>query len=152
VTYNVCRTKLEKKESEGKMKAKMFLKFARLFLYRVRKRAWFLPAVSEMTVGQLFDRINSNLPPVLIDVRGAKAFDGDDGHIPNARSISILELTSSFEDLHAFKEKEIVTICPGGGMSLIAAEIMVEAGFKDVKSLTGGFDLWVKSGYPTTAS
>jgi thiosulfate sulfurtransferase len=88
----------------------------------------------------------------LIDVRGAKAFDGDDGHIPNARSISITELASSFEDLHAFKEKEIVTICPGGGMSLIAVEIMVEAGFKDVKSLTGGFDLWVKSGYPTTKS
>jgi rhodanese-related sulfurtransferase len=143
---------LEKKEDEGKMKAKMLLKFARLFLYRIRKRMWFLPAVSEMTVDQLFDRINSNLPPLLIDVRGAKEFDGDDGHIPNARSISIMELASSFEDLHAFKEKEIVTICPGGGMSLIAVEIMTEAGFMDVKSLTGGFNLWVKRGYPTTTS
>jgi rhodanese-related sulfurtransferase len=130
----------------------MFIKFIRLFLYRVRKRTWFLPAVSEMTVDQLFDRINSNQPPLIIDVRGAKEFDGDDGHIPNAKSISIMELASSLEDLHAFREKEIVTICPGGGMSLIAVEIMTEAGFGDVMSLTGGFNLWVKKGYPTTTS
>jgi rhodanese-related sulfurtransferase len=151
--------KIGKTESEGKMKAKMLLKFARLFLYRIRKRMWFLPAVSEMTVDQLFDRINSNLPPVLIDVRGTKEFNGNGqdsyskyGHIPNAKSIPIMKLASSLEDLHAFREKEIVTICPGGGMSLIAVEIMTEAGFMDVKSLTGGFDLWVKRGYPTTTS
>jgi len=143
---------LEKKENEGKMKAKMFFKFMRLFLYRVRKRMWFLPAVSEMTVDQLFDRINSNLPPLLIDVRGAKEFNGDDGHIPNTKSIPIMELASNLEDLHSSKDEEIVTICPGGGMSLIAVEIMAEAGFKDVKSLTGGFDLWHKKGYPTTTS
>ncbi len=44
----------------------------------------------------------------------------------------------------------IVTICPGGGMSLIAVDIMVDAGFKSVKSLTGGMELWVEKGYPTT--
>lgn len=144
--------KIEKKGCEGKMKVKMVLKFIRLFLYRIRKRAWFLPAVSEMTVDQLFDRINSNLSPLLIDIRGAKEFNGDNGHIPNAKSIPIMELASSLENLHAVKEKEIVTICPGGGMSLIAVEIMTEAGFEDVKSLTGGFDLWHKKGYPTTTS
>ncbi|MFQ6088692.1 MAG: rhodanese-like domain-containing protein [Candidatus Methanofastidiosia archaeon] len=139
-------------------KRQMFFKFIRMFLYRVRKRRWYLPAVSEITVDDLLDRINSNLPPLIIDVRDRKEFDGAEGayraygHIPNARSIPIMELASNFEDLHSFKEKEIVTICPGGGMSLIAVEIMAEAGFKDVKSLTGGMDLWHKKGYPTTTS
>ena len=31
-----------------------------------------------------------------------------------------------------------------------AAEIMVKAEFKDVKSLKGGMELWYKRGYPTT--
>jgi rhodanese-related sulfurtransferase len=64
----------------------------------------------------------------------------------------MLELESNLEDLDSFKEEEIVTMCPGGGMSLVAVEIMTKAGFKDVKSLKGGTDLWHQNGYPTTTS
>lgn len=70
--------------------------------------------------------------------------------IPNSKMIPILELAANLEDLQLYLEKEIVTICPGGGMSLIAVDIMVDANFKNVKSLTGGMELWVKKGYPTT--
>ena len=106
----------------------------------------------EITIDKLFDRINSNLPPLLIDVRSVPEFNGGYGHIPNAMSIPILELDSNLEDLDSFKDKEIVTMCPGGGLSLVAVEILVEAGFKDVKSLKGGTDLWHKKGYPTTTA
>ncbi|MHA2428985.1 MAG: rhodanese-like domain-containing protein [Candidatus Hermodarchaeia archaeon] len=107
---------------------------------------------SEITVEELFDRVNSDRPPLLIDVRSPEEFNGGYGHIPNARSIPVLELESNFEDLDSFKEKEIVTMCPGGGMSLVAVEILEKAGFKDVKSLKGGSDLWHKRKYPTTLS
>jgi len=43
-------------------------------------------------------------------------------------------------------------MCPGGGLSLVAVEILEKAGFKDVKSLKGGTDLWHTSGYPTTTA
>ena len=107
---------------------------------------------SEINVDELFDRVNSDQPPLLIDVRSPAEFDGGYGNLPNALSIPVLELESNFEELEPFKEKEIVTMCPGGGMSLVAVEILEKAGFKDVKSLKGGTDLWHKSGYPTTKS
>jgi rhodanese-related sulfurtransferase len=107
---------------------------------------------SEITVDDLFDRVNSNHPPLLIDVRSPEEFNSGYGHIQNARSISILELESKFEELQPFKDKEIVTMCPGGGLSLVAVEILEKAGFNDVKSLKGGTDLWNKKGYPTTTS
>jgi rhodanese-related sulfurtransferase len=92
----------------------------------------------------------------MIDIRSAEEFNGTGmskyGHIPNARSIDILELDSNLEDLEPFKGKEIVTMCQGGGLSLAAVEILIDAGFKDVKSLKGGTDLWHKKGYPTTGS
>ncbi len=110
----------------------------------------------EITVDELFDRVNSDQSPLLIDIRDAADFNGTGyatyGHIPNARSITILELESKIEDLQPFKDKEIVTICPGGGLSLAAVEILTEAGFTDVKSLKGGIGLWHKKGYPTTTS
>ena len=110
----------------------------------------------EITVDELFDRVNSDQPPLLIDIRDAADFNGVGyskyGHIPDARSIDILALESKLEDLQSFKNKEIVTICPGGGLSLAAVEILTEAGFSDVKSLKGGMNLWHKRGYPTTTS
>ena len=33
-------------------------------------------------------------------------------------------------------------------MSLIAVDLLVEADFKDVKSLHGGLDMWKENGYP----
>ena len=110
----------------------------------------------EITVDELFERVNSDQPPVLIDIRGSNDYSGVGdskyGHIPNALSIPILELESHIEDLEAYRDREIVTMCPGGGLSLAAVEILTEAGFKDVKSLKGGTDLWHKKGHPTTTS
>ena len=108
----------------------------------------------EITVDDLFERVNSDEPPLLIDIRALEDYNGTGyskyGHIPNALSIPILELESKFEELAPFGEKEIVTMCPGGGLSLAAVEVLTEAGFKDAKSLKGGTDLWHKKGYPTT--
>ena len=110
----------------------------------------------EITVDELLERVNSDDPPQLIDIRDAADFNGTGystyGHIQDARSIDILQLASSTEDLQPFKDKEIVTMCPGGGLSLAAVEVLTEAGFTDVKSLKGGIGLWHKKGYPTTTT
>lgn len=105
---------------------------------------------SEITVDELFERFNSNQPPLIIDNRTPQEFA--DGHIPNARLIPITKLKANFDDLKSFKEKEIVTLCPGGGLSLVAVDILVDGGFKDVKSLKGGMDLWMEKGYPVTTA
>lgn len=107
---------------------------------------------SEITVDDLFNRLQSDNPPLLIDVRSPAEFNGGYGHIPDSISIPVLELQTHFEELEQYKDETIVTMCPGGGMSLVAVEIMEKAGFKDVKSLKGGTDLWNEKGYPLTSS
>jgi len=115
-----------------------------------------ISGLPEITVDELYERVNSEQPPLMIDIRSVEDYNGTGyskyGHIPNARSIDILQLESRIEELQSFKDKEIVTMCPGGGLSLAAVEILTEAGFKDVKSLKGGTNLWHKKGYPTTTS
>ena len=118
---------------------------------------WFLrrPPPHEITVEELHERLSSEHPPLLIDVRFESEYDGTDermsyGHIPGARSIPILDLETSLEDLEPYREEEVVAMCQGGGLSLVAVEIMKKAGFKGVKSLKGGTDLWHENGYPTT--
>ncbi len=130
---------------------KYWKSFIKIILHATRPER-FTIEWSEITVDNLFDRVNSKTPPLLIDVRSTMNFNRDYGHIPNARSIPMMELESNLEDLNSFKDKEIVTMCPGGGMSLVAVDILTEAGFTDVKSLKGGTDMWHKKGYPTTTS
>ncbi|MHA2093743.1 MAG: rhodanese-like domain-containing protein [Candidatus Hodarchaeales archaeon] len=112
--------------------------------------------LSEITADELNERLSSNQPPIIFDVRSVKEFNDSDGHIPNAMSIPIRKLSSELKDpqsyIFNYKEKEIVTLCPGGGLSLVAVDIMEEAGFENVKSLHDGFDLWRKKGYPTTTT
>lgn len=110
------------------------------------------PEWTEITVEELFNRLDSDPPGLLIDVRSIEDYTGGYGHIPNSVSIPMLELESNIEGLSSYKDKEIVTMCPGGGLSLVAIDILTEAGFKDVKSLKGGTDAWQEKEYPLTTS
>ena len=92
---------------------------------------------------------------MLLDVRTTPEFDGTYenskyGHLPDAVSIPMLELESRLDELEPYREREIVTMCPGGGLSLVAVEVLKDAGFTKVKSLKGGTDEWHKKGYSTT--
>ncbi|UCG90436.1 MAG: sulfurtransferase TusA family protein [Candidatus Heimdallarchaeota archaeon] len=140
-------------------KLTMFRKLLRLWLWSIIKRRWYLPEISEITVDELFDRFNGNTLPILLDLRDLVEFYGNGeykyekyGHIPNSKWFRLMELSSRLDDLEEFKDKEIVTICQGGGMSLVAVQIMIEAGFTDVKSLKSGIKGWKKKGYPLIKS
>jgi rhodanese-related sulfurtransferase len=50
--------------------------------------------------------------------------------------------------LDEYKNEEIVIICHSGSRSMMAAQLLARAGFKDVRNLTGGMIMWHRSGYP----
>ena len=147
----------------------MLFKIVRVATSKLITGKYHFSNVSEITAEELHERIDSNQPPLIIDTRSAQEFGTGFGHIPNSRLIPLMELVGSFGNIDKFKtavkkfeaqfdeilpftEQQVITICPGGGFSLVAAEIMAEAGFKDVKSLSGGVDGWFKKGYPTGLS
>ena len=112
-----------------------------------------IPAQPEITVDELKEKLASADPPLMIDVRGTDEYNGTDetykyGHIPGALSVPMFDMDDRMEELEQHKDREIVTICPGGGMSLVAVEVLNEAGFEKVRSLKGGTDAWKKKGYP----
>ncbi len=144
------KKRMEKKYGKNRSTKVFYLKnvfrywrktFRMMFYYN--KIEW-----SEITVDELYNRFKSSDPPLILDIRTLKEFVK--GHIPNARLIPITKLKDNFNDLQSYKEKEVITLCPGGGLSLVAVDILVEAGFKDVKSLRDGLDAWTAKGYPIT--
>jgi molybdopterin/thiamine biosynthesis adenylyltransferase/rhodanese-related sulfurtransferase len=84
--------------------------------------------------------------PILIDVR--EKDEWTEGFIPGARWISRGFLEQRIEDQVPEKSSEIVLYCAGGTRSALAARSLEELGYKNVKSMAGGFSAWKRAGLP----
>jgi len=78
---------------------------------------------------------------VLIDVREKNEWDS--GHIEGASHIPLGQLAGRLKGLDS--AKATVTYCRSGARSSQAASMLIKAGFKDVRNLSGGMIAWETS-------
>jgi rhodanese-related sulfurtransferase len=67
-------------------------------------------------------------------------------HVPNTTLIPLDQLASRLNELP--KDREIVVVCRSGNRSQEGRDILLNAGFTQVTSMTGGLNEWRASGYP----
>lgn len=77
----------------------------------------------------------------IIDVRDPESYQNN--HMPGAKHFSIQDFTAFCED--ADLDTPILVYCYKGISSQSVAQHLIEAGFKRVYSLTGGFAAWEAS-------
>ncbi len=85
---------------------------------------------------------------VIVDVR--EKDEWDDGHIPDAVHMSRGMLELEIEDKFPDRNTTIICHCGGGGRSALAAESLQKMGYKNVRSMAGGFKAWKAAELPTT--
>jgi rhodanese-related sulfurtransferase len=85
---------------------------------------------------------------VLIDVREAEEFAA--GHLPGAihASRGMLEFKLSGTPALAPRDLKVVLYCKTSGRAALAAAVMQDMGYLNVRSIAGGFDAWVAAGKP----
>jgi|SRR5438874_10895959 len=84
---------------------------------------------------------------VIVDVRDTDEWDGE--HIPHAIHLSRGTLELDIEEKIPDPNAVIITHCGGGGRSALAAESLQKMGYKNVRSMAGGFKAWKAAGLPT---
>ena len=85
---------------------------------------------------------------VIVDVREQDEFD--ESHIPEAVHISRGMLELEVDEKFPDRNMTIICHCGGGGRSALAAESLQKMGYKNVRSMAGGFKAWKAAGLPTT--
>ena len=75
---------------------------------------------------------------IVVDIRDPGSYSS--GHIPNAISLNDRNVKEFIEKTD--KEKPLVVCCYHGISSRGAAEYLSQNGFKEVYSMTGGFEAW----------
>lgn len=70
-------------------------------------------------------------------------------HVPGATLIPLDQLASRVNEVP--KDKEVVVICRSGNRSQTGRDILLQAGFEKVTSVSGGIIAWRNAGYPTVS-
>jgi rhodanese-related sulfurtransferase len=84
---------------------------------------------------------------VLIDVR--EKDEWDQGRISDAIHLSRGTIESDIEERVPDTSTMIICHCGGGGRSVLAAESLQKMGYRNVRSMKGGFKAWKALGLPT---
>src|SRR5260370_20719849 len=84
---------------------------------------------------------------VIVDVREKDEWDEE--HIPGAIHMGRGTIELDIEDKVPDTNAMIVCHCGGGGRSALAVESLQKMGYKNVRSMGGGFKAWKAGGVPT---
>jgi SulP family sulfate permease len=95
-------------------------------------------SVAEVSPGDLWQRLHSESPPLIVDVREQREFERS--HIPQAQLLPLPRLLCEGPDLP--QGQPIVFVCRAGRRSTRAAYMLQDQGFEDVAVLEGGMVGW----------
>ena len=112
-----------------------------------RMRFYSVLRMAQIDVADLFKRMGTPPPPLIIDVRSATAIQLEPRRIPGALHIPLSEVQHQLRDLP--RDRDIISYCtcPNEASAAQVAKILMDNGFKKVRPLHGGLDAWVAAGY-----
>ncbi|MGI0128849.1 MAG: ThiF family adenylyltransferase, partial [Thermoplasmata archaeon] len=102
-------------------------------------------AITEITAEELRAELAGASPPLLVDVRDPPEFAIN--RLPGAVLIPLRELGERSGELR--KAESLVMYCKMGGRSARATRLLLDLGFRQVRTLRGGLEEWAKRVDPT---
>ena len=102
-----------------------------------------------MEVETLKQKMDTGDDVLLLDVRSAEEYVGEQGHVKGSILIPFEELNTRLSEIESFQEKTVMTICRTDRRSANAAQILAKNGFADVHVVKQGMTDWNTKGYPS---
>jgi uncharacterized membrane protein YdjX (TVP38/TMEM64 family)/rhodanese-related sulfurtransferase len=101
-----------------------------------------------MDIAEFRQRLDSGSKPLVLDVRTADDFVGEQGHIEDAVNIPVEDLQQRMDEIGHYLEKPVAIVCRTDKRSAKAALLLTEEGFADVHIVHGGMTKWLDAGLP----
>ena len=93
-------------------------------------------------------RVETDTDLLVLDVRTAEDFVGEQGHIGRAVNGPLEELEARMDELGDYLERPVAIVCRTDRRSAKAALLLTEEGFADVHVVHGGMTKWLEAGLP----
>jgi uncharacterized membrane protein YdjX (TVP38/TMEM64 family)/rhodanese-related sulfurtransferase len=101
-----------------------------------------------LTITELKRRLDAGEDLLLLDVRTAADFVGEQGHIAGATNIALESLSERTDALETDLERPIALVCRTDRRSAKAAALLTRRGFAEVHVIQGGMTAWLAQGWP----
>ena len=121
---------------------------ALMFLPRLARRF----KAGLMITPQMLVALRAQDDIAVVDLRDAKDFDGETGHVPGARNIPLPELPARMDELSQWRDGGVVLICRTQVRSGQAARLLAQQGFQGLRIVSGGMQAWRQLDYPAVLS
>jgi uncharacterized membrane protein YdjX (TVP38/TMEM64 family) len=100
-----------------------------------------------LDITQLKQRLDAGEHMLVLDVRTAEDFAGEQGHIAVATNIPVEELAVRLAEISDYQERPVIIVCRTDRKSVQAAQILAQNGFADVHVARMGMTAWNEQGY-----
>jgi len=97
---------------------------------------------NEINISQAYEKYQQDV--FFLDVRTQAEWDSY--HIPNTTLIPLDQLSARVSEVP--QDREIVVVCRTGNRSQQGRNILVQAGYDQATSMSGGVNAWQSAGYP----
>jgi len=114
------------------------------FLPRLISRIRKGPTIDIPELKQRIDAGNT----LVLDVRTAEDFVGEQGHIASAVNIALEDLPDRLDALSDYVDKPVAIVCRTDRRSAKAALVLARQGFHNVHVVDGGMTKWNEAGLP----
>jgi len=101
-----------------------------------------------MSTADFKRRLDTDKDLLVLDVRTAADFVGEQGHIEAAVNIPVEDLQQRMDEIGDYLEQPVAIICRTDKKSVKAALLLTEEGFADVHIVRGGMTKWIEAGLP----
>lgn len=102
--------------------------------------------IEEITPQEVKEKFDSEDDFVLLDVR--EKDEWEQSRIAGASYLGKGVIERDIEEEYPDTDQELVLYCGGGYRSALAADNLQKMGYRNVKSLAGGFRSWLEAGLP----
>lgn len=106
-------------------------------------------AKHRLVTQDLKSRLDDGEDILVLDVRDAGDYLGNNGHIPGAKNIPLPEIKNRFVELDAWRDRSLAVVCRTNKKSARAAELLRVEGFAQVLLVDDGMVGWSDNGFET---
>ena len=113
-----------------------------------RRRFYAKLRMARISVDELYRRLDTGDPPVIVDVRSHVARTMEPRHIPGALHLPLQGFETHLAELPRDREIILYCNCPNEASAAQVAKLLMNAGFVKVRPLLGGLEAWIEAGHP----
>jgi len=101
-----------------------------------------LNRVRQLAATEVMSQLETQNPPLILDVREPNEYSGELGHIAGSLLIPLRELSARVPELEPYRGRPIIVVCRAGVRSTTAAAMLYGLGYERVYNLKDGMVEW----------